>query len=265
VTWSIFASDPNAELSQRGMPQKAPGLFKYGHEQITAQSSLHGGLSQYCILRPHTIVVKVGESIPLPVVATVNCAGATVAGALRLAGDVKGKRIMISGVGMLGLYACAMSQARGAKWILALDANPARLDLARQFGAQETHLASSQAPASEELVDIVIELSGRSEAMETALDRMDIGATAVWVGATHPQAPVRVDAERIIRRLNTIKGLHNYNAQDLLQAVEFVEQHHQRFPFIELISDRFTLDQAQEAFAFALSSDCHRVGLRIGV
>lgn len=265
VTWSIFASDPAAELSRRGMPQKAPGLFKYGHEQITAQSTLHGGLSQYCILRPLTTVIKLDESIPLPIAAPVNCAGATVAGALRLAGDIKGRRVMISGVGMLGLFACAMSRAGGAQRIVAIDANPERLDRACQFGAHETRLASSQTPVSDEPVDIVVELSGTSEAMESALERMDIGATAVWVGATHPQAPVRVDAERTIRRLHTIKGLHNYNAQDLLQAVEFVEQHHQRFPFIKLISDRFTLDAAQEAFAYALASNCHRVGIRIEV
>jgi D-arabinose 1-dehydrogenase-like Zn-dependent alcohol dehydrogenase len=51
VTWAVYASDPAAELAQRGMPQKAPDLFKYGHEQLTEQSGFHGGLAEFTVLR----------------------------------------------------------------------------------------------------------------------------------------------------------------------------------------------------------------------
>jgi len=92
ITWAIFASDPNDDNSKRGMPQKAADLFKYGHEQVTAESDLHGGLSEFTIIRKNTPIIKISESVPVPIAAIINCAVATVAGAIRLAGDLNGKK-----------------------------------------------------------------------------------------------------------------------------------------------------------------------------
>lgn len=271
VTWAIYASDPESELSRRGFPQKGEGLVKYGHERLTADHTLHGGLSQCCILRAHTPVVRIDESVPLPVAATVNCAVATVAGALRLGGELGGRRVAVCGAGMLGAFACAMSKAAGARRIIAIDTEVNRLETARQFGADATVLARTSDPTTSGPpyvsagceVDIVFELSGASQAMETTLDWLAIGGRAVWVGATFPQRQVRLNAEQIVRRLLTIKGLHNYNQHDLLAAVAFVESHHQIYPFDHLIHDDFTLSQVNEAFAYALESNAYRVGVRI--
>ncbi len=271
VTWSIYASNPDSPLSRMGIPQKGDGLFKYGHEQLTETNTLHGGLSEYCILRAHTAVIKLEEAVPLEVGATINCAGATVAGALRLAGNICNKTVAVSGAGMLGVFACAMSKVGKAKRIIAIDTNPERLETAQQFGAHETLLAAdltrylqdTQSSSGTGRFDIVIELSGACAAMESTLDGLSIGGTAVWVGAVCPQERVRIDAEKIVRRLNIIKGLHNYNEQDLLTAVRFMEEHHATFPFGDLINDRFSLEQVQDAFACALESNHHRVGIRI--
>ena len=51
VTWAIYASNPDGEMARRGIPQKAPDLFKYGHEQLTERNTLHGGLAEYTLLR----------------------------------------------------------------------------------------------------------------------------------------------------------------------------------------------------------------------
>ena len=263
VTWAIYASDPESELSRRGYPQKGGGLVKYGHEELTPDNTLHGGLSEYCLLRAHTPVVRVDEAVPLPVMAPVNCAVATVAGAVRLAGDLAGRRVAVCGAGMLGLFACAMSKGASAARVLAVDTDPERLETARRFGADETLSARTDAVCRPE-VDIVFEMSGAAQAIETTLDWLAIGGRAVWVGATHPQEPVRIDAEQVVRRLLTIKGLHNYTQHDLLTAVTFIEMHHRTYPFHELIHDGFDLSQVNEAFAYALESNAYRVGVRTG-
>ena len=107
ITWAIYASDPNSAMAMAGIPQKAPGLFKYGHEKILPDSHLHGGLADHCILRRHTPVIRISAAIPLPVLALINCSVATVAGALRLAGSVAGRDVLITGAGMLGVIGCA--------------------------------------------------------------------------------------------------------------------------------------------------------------
>ena len=57
VTWAIYASNPDGEMARRGIPQKAPDLFKYGHEQLTERNTLHGGLAEYTLLRRYTPVL----------------------------------------------------------------------------------------------------------------------------------------------------------------------------------------------------------------
>ena len=135
VTWAIYAASPDSALARRGMPQKGPGLFKYGHELLTAESTLHGGLADYCVLRRHTPVVRLDAPAPLPVLALINCAVATVAGSLRLAGTLADRTVLIAGAGMLGVTACALSRVAGARRIVAVDVSAERLAMAVQFGA----------------------------------------------------------------------------------------------------------------------------------
>ncbi len=271
ITWAIYASDPCSCMARAGMPQKAPDLFKYGHEQATATSHLHGGLAEHCLLRRHTPVARIDADVPLPVLALINCSFATVAGSLRLAGSVTGRTVLITGTGMLGLVAAAMCRTAGARQILAVDISAERLAASTPFGVTDTFLIGPGRPdlksqiAAHRLdqpVTIAIDCSGVPETMEGLLEVLGIGGTAVFVGAAFPQRRIQIDAEQVVRRLLTIRGLHNYNLDDFIAAVGFVEQHHHRFPFADLIQDRFTLDEVDAAFAHAASSEAHRVGIR---
>lgn len=272
VTWAIFASDPQSPMAQAGLPQKADDLFKYGHEAISPESHLHGGLSEYIVLRKHTPIIKLDESIPLPVVTIINCAVATVAGALRLAEDLTDKNVLISGTGMLGIIACAMAKAKGAAKVIALDINPQRLELTRQFGADYTlvlpvepqHLS---AVATEQLnnlpIHTMIDFSGAPDAIENSLELLAIGGTAIWIGSTYPQRNVQINAEKVVRKILTIKGLHNYNSQDLISAVDFIQKHHNLYPFEQLVQGGFSLDQVDAAFQYAIENNPFRVGITL--
>lgn len=271
VTWGIYASDPEADLSKAGIPQKAPGLFKYGHERVQPGSHLHGGLAEHCLLRAHTPMVRVDVPISLPVLALVNCAVATVAGSLRLAGGVEGKNVLVAGAGMLGVLACAMSRVAGARRVLALDVDRQRLETARPFGVDSVVQldpgggdirATLDGLVGGESILVALDYSGVPATMERLLSVLGIGGTLVLVGATHPQRPIQIDAEQMVRNLHTLRGLHNYNAQDFLAAVDFMECHHNDFPFSDLVHDRFTLEEVEEAFAYGMSSGAHRVGVR---
>lgn len=271
ITWAIYASDPASALARAGMPQKGEGLFKYGHERISAESHLHGGLSEYCILRQHTPVVRVDAPIPLPVLAIINCAVATVAGALRVAGGVGGRNVLVAGAGMLGIVACAMARVAGAKRVVALDVDDARLAVATRFGVDgglklEPGLGFPidrlTTMFNGEPIALALDFSGSPETMEALLTALGIGGVLVLVGATYPQRPLQLSAEHIVRNLLTVKGLHNYNDKDLVAAVEFMERYHARFPFADLVQDGFSLEEVDAAFDCGVTAGMHRVGIR---
>lgn len=270
ITWAIFASDPTSEMAMRGMPQKGPGRFKYGHERLDGTNTLHGGLAEHIILRPHTPLIRIEEEVPVQVAAIVNCAVATIAGALRTAGAIEERRVFISGSGMLGVLACAMARFRGASRVAAMDIDAGRLEIAKRFGADVTieiesvpERASSIALSNFEAVDVVVETSGVPGSMEATLEKLAVGGVAVWVGAVHPDRPIALDAQHIVRNLLAIRGLHNYNTGDFLAAVEFIESIHRTLPIRDLVEDAFGLDQINEAFAYAMSSKAFRVGVHL--
>lgn len=270
ITWGIFASDPNSDMAQRGMPQKGVGLVKYGHEQLAENHTLHGGLAQYMILRRHTPVIKIDEDVPVQVAALVNCAVSTVAGAFRTAGPIRGKKVLVSGAGMLGVMACAMARSLGASRVGAMDIDSARLEIARRLGAGFTALIPQDSlgePSIElpglDSVDVVIETSGVPWSMERTIEKLGIGGVAVWIGAVHPDRLVSLSAERIVRKLITIRGLHNYNIDDFRAAADFIERHHGELPVRELVDDQFALDQIHQAFEHAMNCNAFRVGIHL--
>jgi threonine dehydrogenase-like Zn-dependent dehydrogenase len=247
-------------------------LFKYGHEEITKTSHLHGGLSEYIILRPHTPIVKPNVNFPLPVLAIVNCAVATAAGAIRIAGNIEGTNVVIAGAGMLGVIACAMAKSKGAKNIIAIDIENERLKMSTSFGATHTvHLDtinsfqnfSNWLTYNKLQIECFIDFSGEPTTIDILLKQLSIGGTAVFIGSTYPQQNITLNAETIVRNIWTIKGLHNYNEADLVEAVNFIEAHHTNYPIASLIKGGFTLDTCALAFDFAIEEHPYRVGISL--
>lgn len=256
ITWAIYASSPDDILSKAAMPQKAKDLFKYGHEQITDTSHFHGGLSEHTIIRKNTPIIVLTPALPNEIASIINCSVSTVAGAIRLAGDVNNKSVAIYGTGMLGIIACAMASKMGASDVIAIDENASRLATSKKFGSTETYLPNE---VLKNKVDIILEFSGSLLAMQNSINYLKIGGVAIWIGAVFPQPAVQLNAEYIIRNIITIKGLHNYNNDDFINAVNFIEANYSFFDFQSLIKKGFELDQVQSAFEYAVDHNPFRV------
>lgn len=258
ITWAIYASSPDDILSKTGIPQKAKDLFKYGHEEITENNHFHGGLSEHTILRKNTPIIILNPAIPNEVASLINCSVATVAGAIRLAGQIKGKSILIYGAGMLGIIACAMVSTMGASEVITVDQNPERLAMSTYFGATKTMLSSEIFLSK---VDVSLEFSGAVSAMENSIKVLKIGGASIWIGAVFKQPPISIDAEYLIRNILTIKGLHNYNNEDFVNAVNFIESNFDNFEFDKLIKKGFLLDDIDAAFDYAVNNNPFRVSI----
>lgn len=260
ITWAIYASDPEDPNSKKGFPQKAKNIFKYGHEQITEDSNFHGGLSQYTIIRKYTPLVILKDIVSDHVAALINCSVATMAAAIRLAGDLRNMHVLISGAGMLGIVGSAMASTSGAATVSTLDINTDRLKISKLFGSK--HIGNKLSEFNRKF-DIIIETSGVPEVMANSLQYLEIGGIAIWLGAVFPQADLNINAEFIVRNLISIKGLHNYNDFDLVSAVDFIERNYYAFDFKKLIEGDFNLESVNEAFDYAIQQNPYRVGITI--
>jgi alcohol dehydrogenase len=255
---------------QRGLPQKCESLFKYGHQPVTAGRGPLGGLATHCHLLPGSTVVKVPDDVPDSIAAPAGCATATVAAALAVANALRtpsgSERVLvILGLGMLGLTACAMASAAGAT-VIGCDLVEERMSLARRFGATYTATPAEVQKLARSLTvgrgaDLCLEMSGATAAAALSVDVLRVGGTAIWAGAVAPTEPVPVNPEAVVRKCLTVAGLHNYTPQDLRFAVRFLAAAHARFPFTELVARVFALDEVDDAFRSAAADRPVRVAI----
>lgn len=248
VVWSVAASCGSCDRCTSGWPQKCRTLRKYGHEAITPDWTLNGGFGTHCVLLPGTAIVPVPDDMPAVVAAPAACATATVAAALEAAGrSLADARVLVTGAGMLGITAVAMAAAAGASVIVS-DPNAGRRAQALCFGA-----GSAVAPGDHvDPVDVSIELSGQADAVELAVDALDLGGVAVLVGAVSTSRPVTIDPERIVRGLHRIVGVHNYAPRHLAQAVAFLSS--TTLPFQDLVEPPVGLRKVDHAVTTPPSS-----------
>lgn len=270
VVWSIMASCSTCDRCRRELPQKCRSLAKYGHERLAPRWELSGGFATHVQLRAGTAIVRVVTSLPAEVLAPAACATATAWAAVDRASDitdVDGAAMLVTGAGLIGLTACAIAASMGARVIVA-DTDPGRRELARAFGAaaviDPVHpdaLASALRIVGAPELEIAVEASGALPAVTAALDNIGVGGVVVLVGSVSPGGAYRLDPERVVRNLTTVRGVHNYGPRDLANAVAFLQRSAECYPFAQLVGRHYPLAQLDAALAHAASGSEVRVAV----
>ena len=124
-------------------------------------------------------------------------------GAAMLTGEVgRGDSVAVFGCGGVGDAAIAGARLAGAHTIIAVDLDPRKLELAKEFGATHTVDASSTDPveAIQGLTDgngadVCIEAVGNPKVFEQAFYARDLAGTVVQVGVPNPE--MRIDLPMI--------------------------------------------------------------------
>ncbi len=266
ITWAVVASCGDCFYCLRDLPQKCVRSVKYGHTPLKSGRELYGGLADLCLLAPSTAVISLPDDLPLAVACPASCATATAVAAIEAAGEVTGASVVVFGAGMLGLTTIAMLREAGANHVLAVDPANDRQSQAMQFGASSACRPTDIVGTLDETTrkfgfDIAIEMSGHSSAFESAWKHSRIGGTFVLVGSVFPAPGVPIELEQIVRRLLTIRGVHNYAPRHLQSAVDFLEINYAKYPFAECVERWFSLDQIDDAVSFTRDSGAIRVGV----
>ncbi len=269
VVWGLVAACGQCFYCKRDLPQKCERSVKYGHESFRDGYELLGGLADHCLLMPGTAIVRVPDDLSLNTISPASCATATIAAAFESADTVQDRTICIAGAGLLGLTASAMARSRGASAVIVCDPYEERRARAKLFGA--THCVTPEELASvlKEVTggrgaDVAIEVSGAPSAFLSLWPNLRLGGTLVLVGAVFPSEPVPVAMEQIVRRNLTIRGIHNYGPRHLSQAVEFLLETRDTWPFEGVVSRWFDLQNVEAALREAMNPVNIRVGIRSG-
>jgi alcohol dehydrogenase len=268
VSWAVAVGCGSCFFCAEDLPQKCERPYKYGHERLTPERPTGGGLAEWVVLVPGTVFFRVPDAVPDPVAAPANCATATVAALLRHGGSVAGRTVLVLGAGVLGLTACAMARAAGARAVMVNDPIAACRERALRFGA--THVFPAEA---EELAagvreitqgrgaDLVLELAGTAATVQAGLALARTGGTVVLAGTVAPVGAIGFDPEIVVRRMLTIRGVHNYHPRDLAEALGFLAGPGSDFPWQSLVVAEYPLEQAEQAFAAAHAQP----GVRVAV
>jgi putative phosphonate catabolism associated alcohol dehydrogenase len=265
VTWTLTAACGECFFCQHGLPQKCETTFKYGHSSLDAGRVFSGGYAEYCLLVPGTGILRLPATLADPLAATANCAASTVAAAVRMLAatvQIRGGTVLVLGAGALGITACAMLREAGTREVWACDLDPDRADRALAFGATRAlSPAELEAAATGRGMDAALEFTGSSVAVAAGIRALRIGGTAVLAGTVLPSPMVDLDPEQVVRRMLTIRGLHNYASEDLVSAVRFLDRAQARYPFSTLVGEIYPLQAINEALAAAGRATGYRVAV----
>jgi alcohol dehydrogenase len=267
VVWGLVAACGECFYCQRDLSQKCLRSVKYGHESFRSGYELLGGLAEHCLLMPGTAIVRLPEDLSLNTISPSGCATATIAAALEPIDTLKDRTICITGAGLLGLTASAMACSRGASAVIVCDLHEERRARAKVFGA--THCVTpDELPAVLKEVtgghgaDVGLEVSGAPAAFHTLWPQLRLGGSLILVGAVFPSEPISLAMEQIVRRNLTIRGIHNYGPRHLSQAVEFLQEIQQVYPFDSIVSQWFSLQNVAAALSEAMNPANIRVGVK---
>lgn len=193
-------------------------------------------------------VVPVDDDVPPEVAAVLGCAVLTGGGALlNSAKPAPGDRIMVVGLGGVGMAAVLVAVSLGGGDVIAVDTVPEKLALARELGAKA---AWSPAEIAEQGIqaEVVIEAAGNIRAFETAVAATAPGGTTVTVGLPAPEARASISPLALVAQGRSIVGSYLGSAVPARDIPEYVRMWRAgRLPVERLVSAHIGLDEINRA------------------
>ncbi|MCK9794271.1 zinc-binding dehydrogenase [Isoptericola sp. 4D.3] len=232
VVWGVTVACGACDRCRDGRTTKCRSVRKVGHEPFDSAWPLSGTYARHLLLPAGATVARVPATVPDALAAPAGCATATVMATVEAAGTLAGRRVLVSGAGMLGVAAVVAAVDAGAAAVVVTDPDPGRRALAARFGATETVGTQDALDAT----DVAIELSGASAAVSRCLDALDVGGRLVLAGSVAPAPAVPLDPERVVRGWLTVTGVHNYEPRHLRAALGLLERTRGAVPWGDLVT-----------------------------
>jgi threonine dehydrogenase-like Zn-dependent dehydrogenase len=223
----------------------------------------NGGMARYMVAEEKDLIALPGELTFLDG-AQVACGFGTVYEALEKIGISGNHAVLITGLGPVGLAAAALCRKLGAERIIGIDVVAERLELARRLGLCDDVLRSGA-----ENVQQVQELTG-GQGVERAIDcSANAEARATAIRATRRWGRIALVGEGgtltvnpspdMIHEQKTVYGswvTSTWQMEELVERLVRWKLHPEA-----IVTHRFPLEQAGEAYALMASGKCGKVAV----
>jgi S-(hydroxymethyl)glutathione dehydrogenase/alcohol dehydrogenase len=200
-------------------------------------------------------VVKITRDIPLEKAALIGCGVTTGIGAvMNTARVTPGSTVAVVGCGGIGLNAVQGARLSGAVRIIAVDRIPAKLEIAKRFGATDTVNAAAGDPvkAVQELtlggVDYSFEAIGLKTTAEQCFSMLKPGGTATVIGMIPMGTKIELHGFELLME-KKIQGSNMGSNRFRLDMPYYVNLYLQgRLNLDDLLSQRLALSEINRGF-----------------
>jgi threonine dehydrogenase-like Zn-dependent dehydrogenase len=219
---------------------------------------LRGGYAQYILLRKGSAIFRIPDGLPTEAVVGGGCALTTAIHGLERAPVEFGDTVLIQGTGPVGLAALALARHSGAGKIIAVGAPNHRLELAREFGADEVISIEAIPDAKDRRqrvlettggygADLAVECVGYPSAVPEGLELCRDGGTYLVLGQYADAGDVLMNPHTITRKQLRVVGSWAFEPRHVSQALTFLDSTHWKTLFAREVSHKFPLQEASKA------------------
>lgn len=245
--WCTIAKQPTACERAR----------MYGWGPADQPPYITGGFSEYAYIMPQCGIVKVPEGLDPALAASATCAFRTIVHGYEKIGRIDtSDTVVIQGSGPVGLYALAYAIQSGARQTIVIGAPASRLAVATNWGAdlvfdvQTTNVSDRReqilAQTEGRGADLVVECSGAGAAFVEGMDLLRRGGRYLVIGQSDPR-PVEIHATHFNLRQLTVSGTMSGDISHYYKALNFLNDHQDRFSFTDLLGSRNSLTEVAKA------------------
>ncbi len=230
-----------------------PRLFR-GGEHFT--QFMNTGSFAEMMLVHESGCVAIRKDMPFDRACLIGCGVTTGFGAAVRAANVRaGETVAVVGCGGVGLSAINGAAIAGAGRIIAVDREPSKLDMARQFGATDG-VDASKGDVVEQVreltggrgVDHAIEAIGLKQTIEDCFKMLAKGGMATVVGVARSDVKIELTALALLQE-KRLQGCMMGGVRPVIDMPRYVELYMQgRLKLDLLISQRLRLDEINRGF-----------------
>ncbi|MFQ5776746.1 MAG: alcohol dehydrogenase catalytic domain-containing protein [Terriglobia bacterium] len=261
VSGTVAGLGPGADRFQEGDRVLLPAVFtcgrcracRSGRENICEEMKMlgnhvDGAYAEY-VVAPAKDCFPLPAEIPLADACLIGDAMSTPYHAVKHRAQVQlGETVAIFGCGGVGVNAIQFAALAGG-YVIAVDIDDRKLELARQFGAHDTLNARSVGRVDKELkkrtgggVDVALEVIGKPEALRAAYDSLRPGGRLCVVG--YSTEPVTLPFSKMMFHELEVRGSLGCRPGDYPELIELVRAG--RVKLGPLVTGRYALQEIFE-------------------